>query len=139
MWKSEFAAETAAPPEAVWRVLEDADRWPSWNPGLTAAHLDGPLASGATGSVTLTRGGTRPFVVYAADPGRYFAYGGNVPGGRQAFWYRIEGSATGQTRVMLGHTIEGLLWPVFGLLFGRFIRGYLPTALKQLVATAEGR
>jgi hypothetical protein len=60
-----------------------------------------------------------------------------VPGGRQRFLNRIEPAGPGRTRVTLGHTIEGPLWPLFGNLFGRIIRGYLPTALKQLVAMAE--
>jgi hypothetical protein len=29
------------------------------------------------------------------------------------------------------------LWPIFGNLFGRVIRGYLPQAAEQLVAEAE--
>ena len=137
MWKSEFSAETAAPPEAVWRVLAGVEGWPTWNPGLAAAHLDGPLQTGAQGSIKLPRGPIRPFTVYEADPLRSLTYGGDVPGGRQRFLNRIEALGPGLTRVTLGHTIEGPLWPLFGILFGRIIRGYLPTALKQLVAMAE--
>ena len=139
MWKSEFSAETTASPDAVWQVLADVDGWPSWNPGYSAAHLDGPLDRGSIGSLTLARGDTRPFTVYEVDPPTFLSYGGHVPGGRQLFWNRIEAAANGQTRVVLGHTIEGPLWPVWGYLFGRVIRGYLPTALKELVAKAEGR
>ena len=137
MWKSEFSAETAASPEAVWQVLAGVEGWPTWNPGYTAAHLDGPLQSGAQGSIKLPRGPSRPFTVYEVDPQRSLTYGGDVPGGRQRFLNRIEPLGPSRTRITLGHTIEGWTWPLFGVLFGRIIRGYLPTALKQLVAMAE--
>jgi hypothetical protein len=75
--------------------------------------------------------------VYEVDPLRSLVYGGNVPFGHQRFLNRIEPIGPRRTRVTLGHTIEGPLWPLFGYLFGRIIKGYLPTALKQLVAIAE--
>jgi hypothetical protein len=137
MWKSDVSADTAASPGDVWRVMADVDSWPTWNPGLTAAHLDGPLVTGATGTVTLARSGERPFTVHEVRGQSFFAYGGKVPGGQQRFWQRLESIGGGRTRVTLGHTIDGPLWPVFGILFGRVIRGYLPQAAKQLVANAE--
>ena len=137
MWKSEFSTETAASPEDVWRVLTAVDGWPTWHPGYTAAHLDGPLQTGAHGSITLARGPRRPFTVYEVDPERSLIYGGDVPGGRQRFLHRIESIGPGRTRVTMGHTIEGPLSPLFGFLFGRIIRGHMPIALKQLVAIAE--
>jgi hypothetical protein len=137
MWKSEFSVETEAPSEAVWRVLADVAAWPSWNPGYIAASLDGPLATGSTGSVTLPNGWERPMAVYEVEPGTFFAYGGDIPGARQRFLQRVERLGTGRTRVTLGHTIAGITWPLFGLLFGRTIRAYLPKALSQLVAKAE--
>jgi uncharacterized protein YndB with AHSA1/START domain len=137
MWRSEFSVETAASPEAVWRILSDVAAWPSWNPGYTAASLDGPLVTGSTGSVTLANGWERQMVVYEVEPGTFFAYGGDIPGGRQRFLQRVERLGAGRTRVTLGHTIAGMTWPLFGLLFGRTIRAYLPKALSQSVAKAE--
>jgi uncharacterized protein YndB with AHSA1/START domain len=56
MWKSEFSTETAASPEAVWRVLTAVEGWPTWNPRYTAAHLDEPLQTGSHGSISLAGG-----------------------------------------------------------------------------------
>ena len=75
--------------------------------------------------------------VYEVESGTFFAYGGDIPGARQRFLQRVEHLATGRTRVTLGHTIAGVTWPLFGLLFGRTIRAYLPKALSQAVAKAE--
>ena len=139
MWKSEFSAETAASPDAVWDVLADVSAWPSWNPGYRAAQLDGPFAADTTGSVTLANGWKRPFTMYEVEPGVSFAYGSAMRGARQRFIQRAERLDGGRSRVTLGHTIEGRASLFFGLLFGRIIRGYLPIALSQLVAKAEGR
>ena len=38
--------DVAAAPEIVWRVLTDVDRWPSWNPDVKSASLEGPLSAG---------------------------------------------------------------------------------------------
>jgi uncharacterized protein YndB with AHSA1/START domain len=139
VWKSEFSAETAASPEAVWDVLADVSAWPSWNPGYRDAQLDGSFVAGTTGSVTLPNGWKRPFTMYEVEPGVSFAYGSAMPGARQRFFQRVERLNGGRSRVTLTHTIEGPASWFFGLLFGRIIRGYLPTALSQLVAKAEGR
>lgn len=36
-----------APADTVWRLMSDIDGWPTWNPGITAAKLEGPLAPGS--------------------------------------------------------------------------------------------
>ena len=38
--------EAAAPPESVWAVLAEIDKWPRWNPDVKSASLAGPLAPG---------------------------------------------------------------------------------------------
>jgi hypothetical protein len=40
--------EIRAEAEAVWNVLIDVERWPTGNPEVSSAHLDGPLAEGST-------------------------------------------------------------------------------------------
>jgi polyketide cyclase/dehydrase/lipid transport protein len=137
MWKSEHVEETTAPAAAVWAILADAEGWPKWNPGYSKAHLDGPLAARATGAVTLPNGMERKFVVYEVEDSTFFSYGGTMPGARQQFVQRVEPLGDGRTRVTFGHLIEGPASVLYGVLFGRVIRGYLPTAVRQLVAKAE--
>ena len=40
--------EVAAPPEAVWSLITDVERWPSWNPDVKSVTLDGDFAPGST-------------------------------------------------------------------------------------------
>ena len=137
MWKSEHTEETAAPAATVWAILADAEGWPTWNPGYSKASLDGPLAAGTTGEVTLSNGMERRFEIFEVDGSSFFSYGGTMPGARQEFLQRVEPLPGGRTRVTFGHTIQGPASMAYGLLFGRVIRGYLPTAVRQLVAKAD--
>lgn len=141
MWRSEHSLETTASPTAVWRLLVDADGWPAWNPGLSVAHLDGRCEVGTGGQVKLPNGMVRKFTILDVQDETLLVYGDQdrVLGACQRFLHRITPLGEGRTRVTLGHTIEGPTSLLFGNLFGRIIRGYLPTAAKQLVASAEGR
>jgi len=137
MWKTEHAEFTAASPEAVWQVVTDVARWQAWNPGYSAASLDGPVRPGTTGTVTLPNGMRRPFTLVDARPGTSFVMAASGPGVRQRFLHQIEPLDDGRTKVTMAATMEGLLSPVFARLFGKVIAGYTPTAVRQLVASAE--
>jgi hypothetical protein len=45
--RSKREIQIAAPPEIVWEVLTDFDRWQDWNPEVKSMSFDGPLAPGA--------------------------------------------------------------------------------------------
>lgn len=138
MWKTEHSESTAAAPEMVWAIVSDVAGWPSWNPGYREAGLDGGLAPGTSGHVTLPNGMRRPFTVAEATRPKAFVIAGNGPGLRQRFFHRLERTDDGGTRVTMGATMEGLLTPLFSRMFGKVIAGYTPTAVRQLVAKAEG-
>ena len=139
MWRTEHTELTTASPELVWAVIADVDRWPSWNPGYRAAHLDGPIAAGTVGAVTLANGRQRAFTVIDAKPQASLVLGGGGPGVRMGFHHTIESLPTGGARVSMAATIDGPLTPFLSRLFGKGIAGYYPTAVRQLVAAAEGR
>ena len=80
MWKPEHAEVTTASPEAVWQVIADVAHWPAWNPGYSAASLDGPIRPGTTGTVTLPNGMRRPFTILDARPAAALVIGGSGPG-----------------------------------------------------------
>lgn len=68
--------EIAAPPEAVWQVLTDLDRWPEWGPSLRSARTnDGrALGIGVTGTVTTVMRVRLPFVVTDYTESRSWAW-----------------------------------------------------------------
>ena len=40
--------EVAADPDTVWAVMADIGRWPSWNPDIKAATVQGPVQPGSS-------------------------------------------------------------------------------------------
>ena len=132
MFKTEAKSSSSADRAHVWAVLMDVPNWPRWNPGYVAAEAEGPLGLGRRGVVTLVDGRRSPFEVFECDEMRYLTIGGRAPATDIRFQYRLEDDATGGTRITLGHTLEGILSPLFARLFGRRVAGYLPTAAAQL-------
>jgi len=139
MWKTEHSETTSASPEAVWRVISDFEHWSDWNPGYREAHLDGELRAGTPGRVVLANGLRRPFTLLQAAPTASLVLGASGPGMRQQFLHTIEPLADGGARVSMAATIDGPLTTLLSRVFGRVMAGYYPTAVRQLVATAEGR
>jgi hypothetical protein len=138
MWKIECSADTSAHQDALWKLLADADGWPSWNPGLATAHLDGPLRNGTTGRTTQAGGQKGQFTVRELEVGTYFVNEAKVPGAVLRFQHRIEELDGCRNRVTLGASIEGPMAPLWRRVFARQIAGYMPVAVRQLVSRAEG-
>ena len=44
--------DTAASPEAIWRLWSDVASWPAWNADIEHIEISGPFAAGSTISMT---------------------------------------------------------------------------------------
>lgn len=110
----EASRETHATPEAVWHVWSDVDNWPTWNPDMKAAHLNGPLQLGTTGMIDTRSGGKHDVVVSAYEPGRVFELESTaMPGTRMAIRATVTPTASG-SRITQGYEPRGLLAPIVG-------------------------
>jgi hypothetical protein len=58
MWTNEQSIETAASPDAIWRLWSDVARWPEWNADIEHIEISRPFAAGST--ITMTPIGQRP-------------------------------------------------------------------------------
>jgi uncharacterized protein YndB with AHSA1/START domain len=52
MWTTEHSIETAASPEAIWRLWSDVRTWPEWNADIERIEISGPFATGSTIAMT---------------------------------------------------------------------------------------
>lgn len=81
--------EIAASPETVWALMADIEHWPSWNPDVKAASMDGPLAPGTVfkwkaGPSTITS------VLQEVQRPETLAWTGRTVGIRAGHVYRLE-------------------------------------------------
>lgn len=129
-----------APPEAVWAVLADFERYGAWNPLNLEAH--GTAASGAKIAMVFrnlaskTPGATisQTVTLVACEPGRALAWAGSVPllfKGRHHFTLSPEGRGT---RLLHGEDLRGLIPLTFSK--AQIARDFVPAYEAVNVALA---
>ena len=101
--------EIDASPEAVWDAWAKPDEIARW----FVDRAEGEMAVGATVTWVFERFGYRlPIEVYDAEPGRYLAFGGEVPGRSPALQEVLIRRAGGTTVLRLVNSgfLEGAEW-----------------------------
>lgn len=134
-WTYEHTVVTRAETGRVWALLADIDSWPQWDPEVTWARLDAPLAAGATGTLKPARGPKARFVVTRAEAGRRLTDVTRLPFAKLEFDHLIEEAGAG-TRLTHRVTISGALAPLFARLIGTRARATLPAAMTALAELA---
>jgi len=133
----EASLETSAPPERVWQVWSDVNRWPEWNPDMKASHIDGPLKLGATGNIDTRSGGKHDVVVTQFEQGRSFELESTaLPGTRMGIRAAIAPSGSG-SRITQGFEPRGLLAPIVGPMMGGAILKTFNSVLNGLKTRVE--
>ncbi|HET7419998.1 MAG TPA: SRPBCC family protein [Candidatus Dormibacteraeota bacterium] len=114
----EASLDTSAPPDRVWQVWSDVDRWPEWNPDMKASRIEGPLRLGATGNIDTRSGGKHDVVVTHFEQGRSFELESTaLPGTKMAIRATIAPSGSG-SRITQGFEPRGVLAPIVGPMMG---------------------
>ena len=134
----ERTVEIAAPPEAVWEVLGDVERWPTWTASMQSVRIlgGGPLGLGSVVEVKQPRLPKALWNVSEFTPGRSFSWTASGPGVRSVGEHRVTPSGTGST-VLLGFAQAGPLGALAGLLLGRLIRSYVDREATGLKTRCE--
>jgi hypothetical protein len=113
------------------------NNWPSWNPDMKEARLDGPLKKGATGMINTRSGGKHDVVVTEFELGRTFELESTaMPGTKMAIRATVIPSATG-SRITQGYEARGILAPVVGPLMSGQILKTFRSVLDGLAQKAE--
>jgi uncharacterized membrane protein len=127
-----------APPEQVFAVLCDVERWPEWTPTVTAAQrLDrGPFSLGS--SARLRQPKLRPAVwkVTELETGRNFTWVTSAPGLRMKAGHLLTPEAAG-TRAELSFELSGFMAPLVSRLYGGLIEEYVTTESRNLKERSE--
>jgi len=119
------SVEVAASPLEVWAILSDVGRWPTWNPDVRAARLEGPLEAGTTFSWRAGPGKITS-VLRSVVAGRELGWTGATMGVRAVHVWRIEPTPWG-ARVATEESWSG--WPT------RLMRKRMERTLHEAVVT----
>ena len=129
--------DVSASPRRVWAVLADIEQWPTWNPAVRGATLEGDLE--ATTPFRWAAGaGTNACVLSAVDAPRTLAWKGHSMGiGHQQVW-RIEQRPDG-CHVSTARSMTGLLARLFSGRLQQRLQGDLDTWVQLLKLEVETR
>jgi uncharacterized protein YndB with AHSA1/START domain len=126
-----------AAPEVVWDVMTDVERWPTWNPDVRAAAIDGPLREGAT--MRWKAGpGTIVSRIRRLDPPNEIAWTGRTLGIRAVHVWTLTARGAG-TAVHTEESWEGLPARLFRRRMQAALEGAIEVGLRHLKAEAERR
>lgn len=127
-----------ASPAAIWRVLADVERWPTWTP--TTLKVE-PLTSeglkvGARYRVIQPKLRPAVYEVVECAPHQAFTWVQKAPGATMIADHRLSGHGS-ETEVELSFSTEGLLGALIGGMYSKLIAGYVRTEAKSLKLRCE--
>jgi uncharacterized membrane protein len=130
-----------APPERVFAVFSDVERWPQWTMSVTSVSLldPGPLRVGSRARIRQPRLPVALWTVVEVVPDRYFVWEAKAPGVTTVGWHVVEGdtgSGSVATSRLEQHGPGGFL---IGALTAGLTRRYLRLETDGLKAECEGR
>jgi uncharacterized protein YndB with AHSA1/START domain len=129
--------EVAATPEVVWDVLADVAAWPSWNPDVRSALLEGPLAAG-TRFRWKAGPGTITSTLQQVEQPHLIAWTGKTLGISAVHVYRLRGQ--GDTTVVRSEeSWDGALVRLVRRRMSRSLQRAIESGLEHLKREAERR
>jgi uncharacterized membrane protein len=127
-----------APPDKVFAVLKDVERWPEWTATMLSVKRreSGPFGLGSSAEVRQPK--LRPSVwqVTEIEQGRNFTWMARSPGLRMKAGHLVEPDGAG-SRVALSFEMSGLLAPLVSGVYGKLIDEYVSTEAQGLKKRCE--
>ena len=130
--------EIAAPPEQVWPVMRDVERWHEWTPTIISVTRQdaGPLRAGSRAVVRQPKLPLGTYVVTSVDEGRAFTWENRAAGVLGVAHHRIEPTGSG-SRVSLDVEFHGPLAWLVSAFYGRLTQRYIETEAAGLKRRVE--
>jgi uncharacterized membrane protein len=136
--RSETSISIDAPPERVWAVMVDVERWPEWTATMTSVQRldEGEFRIGSRARIRQPKLPAAVWRVTSITPGRQFQWqAGNLLSQALA-GHEIEPEGAG-SRVTLWIEQTGLTLPVIALFYKGLTRRYIRSEIEGLKQRCE--
>jgi uncharacterized protein YndB with AHSA1/START domain len=135
----ERSIDIDAPPERVWAVMSDIERWPEWTASVTKGELlqPGPLALGSEARISQPRFGTWTWRVTAIEPGASFTWETGRPGTRMVATHTVTPRGEGGSTARLSVDSSGLAVTLIGWALAGTGRRYVEMEAQGLKRRSE--
>lgn len=133
-----ITVDIAAPPDRVWSVMSDIERWNEWTESVTSVtRLDtGPLQVGSRAEIVQPKLPPTQFTVTALEVGKGFTWETKSGGVTAVANHWIEAAAQG-SRVTLSVSFEGALGVLAALMVKSLTNRYLAMEAAGLKKRCE--
>src|SRR4051812_47365448 len=134
----ERSVDIDAPPDCVWNVMIDVERWHEWTRSITSIQKlqSGPLAVGGRARVRQPKLLPAIWTVTQLDEGRYFIWESQSPGVRVTGRHIVE-PRDGGSRVTLSVRFDGIIGGLAGSILKKLNEQYLQLEGEGLKQRAE--
>ena len=131
-------AHAVAPPEDVWTLFVDVERWPELTDSITSVRRldDGPLRLGSEAVIKQPRLQQARWKVTEIDPGRSFTWETKAAGVTTVAVHTVE-RGEGGSSITLSLRQSGPLAGIVGWLLGARTRRYVSMELEGFRRGAE--
>lgn len=136
---TEDSVEIDAPPQLVWEVFTDVERWPEWTASVTSlVGLDGSgLAAGRRFAIKQPGMSKLVWKVTEIAPGRSWTWVQSSPGARVTARHDVIAQPGGRTLVRQQLDQGGALGALVGRLMAKKTKRFLQLEAQGLKARAE--
>ena len=133
-----YSVDIAAPPETVWSIWNDIERWSEWTASISKIEklAPGPLTVGLRACVRQPKLPIAIWRVTELEEDRGFTWASKSPGARVTGIHTIEPTANG-SRATMTLVFAGPLAVLFGWLTRSLTRHYLRLEANGLKACSE--
>jgi uncharacterized membrane protein len=125
---AERTVRIEAPPDVVWRVWTDVERWPEWTASMRKITRleEGPLAKNSSARVQANAPPTADWRVTEFDEGRFFKWEAEMTGAHAVGTHLVEPDGTGSKATMTvsitGGPLVALFTPLLVIISRRNLR-----------------
>jgi len=135
-----ISVQIDAPPERVWPVMSDVERWHEWTPTIRSVRRTnaGPFQVGARARVYQPKLPPANWIVTALHEGRSFVWESRAPGVHVIARHTIEPVGAG-SRATLSIQYSGAIGTLFGRLTAGINRRYIALEADGLKRRAEAQ